>query len=95
MSETPADAEREARDQACDMEHYVTHVLGPDGGDTQTVFPDDYWLCFQCGEKFTPDQEDEARRHFGVLPPSMPGVCGVPFDLHLVPHNARYGSATL
>ena len=54
------------------MEHYITH--SPDSSEerTQIVYDTDYWRCFQCGEVFTADQEQQARRHFGTLPPSMP-----------------------
>lgn len=54
------------------MEHYVTHVLDPEDGGAYRAGPDDYWLCFHCGEKFTAGQEDAARRHFGTLPPYRP-----------------------
>ena len=66
------DIPAEAEEQVDDMEYYVTHYLDCSGDKTQRVHPADYWRCFQCGEVFTADQEERARRHFGALPPSMP-----------------------
>ena len=68
QSDILADAEAQVED----MEHYVTHSLDSSGEETQRVHRMDYWRCFQCGEVFTADQEEQARRHFGALPPSMP-----------------------
>ena len=71
QSDILADAEAQVED----MEHYVTHSLDSPyapGQKIQRVYPADYWRCFQCGEVFTADQEERARRHFGTLPPSMP-----------------------
>ena len=65
--------EADALDQVEDMEHYISHDLGPSDDSTQVVWDTDYWRCFHCGEVFKADQEDEARKHFGTLPPSRPG----------------------
>ena len=61
----------DAEAQVEDMKHYITH--SPDSSEerTQIVYDTDYWRCFQCGEVFTANQEERARRHFGALPPSM------------------------
>lgn len=70
--ETASRAELEARDQIEEMENYITHMQDPGQQEMQQVGPDDYWRCFHCGEIFPASQEEQARRHFGALPPSRP-----------------------
>ena len=68
-----AEGEQQAADQLEEFEFYLTHKLPADqGSNTYAMGRHEYWKCFHCGETFTADQEDEARKHFGHLPPAMP-----------------------
>lgn len=62
-----------AEDMVEDMEFYITHQLGGEESEsTYRMWDGEYWKCFQCGATFQSNQEEEAREHFGTLPPSMP-----------------------
>lgn len=67
-----SDLQEQAEMQIDKMEEYITHIPDAEGPEEYIIHDNEGWRCFQCGEYFGYGQEDAARKHFGVLPPSMP-----------------------